>query len=117
MEEIKIGEYIRFKDGKIRKIINQDVDNHLIVDTYIYGGNWLTLNEQENILKHSFNIIDLVEVGDYVNGHKVVFVDDCEGYMKEIYCEDDENFGIWEEMITSILTKEQFENIEYKVEE
>ena len=61
MEEIKVGEYVRFKDGKIRKIINQDVDNHLIVDTIIYGGNWLTFNEKDNIVKHSSNIIDLIE--------------------------------------------------------
>ena len=68
------------------------------------------------IIKSSPNIIDLIEVGDYVNGHKVVLVDDCKGYMREIYCEDDEDFGIWEEMITSVVTKEQFEAMEYKIE-
>jgi len=116
-KEIKIGEYIRFKDGKIRKIISQDVDNHLIVDIYIYGGNWLTLNEQKNILKHSSNIIDLIEVGDYVNGSRVVEIISEE---KAVVVESQERIYLYtinEEDIKSIATKEQFANIEYKVEE
>ena len=28
-----------------------------------------------NIVKHSKNIIDLIEVGDYVNGYKVISID------------------------------------------
>ena len=60
--DIKVGEYVKFKDGEIRQVIGRDEDNHLLVDINIYDGNWLTFNEEANIVKHSFNLIDLLEV-------------------------------------------------------
>lgn len=35
--------------------------------------------------------------------------------MREVYCEDDEDFGIWDEMIETVVTKEMMESISYKV--
>lgn len=78
---------------------------------------------KSHIVKTSHNIIDLIEVGDYVNGHKVI--DDCrfdtnsEGNdFIEIGIESDKylNCYITLEDIKSILTKEQFEQMKYKVE-
>ena len=63
--DIKVGEYIKFKDGEIRQVIGRDEDNHLLVDINIYGGNWLTFNEEADIVKHRFNIIDLIETRRY----------------------------------------------------
>lgn len=76
------------------------------------------------ILKHSKNIIDLIEVGDYVNGYEVV------GIMEklqtgEIYLQltldytDLETGGnmICNKDIKSIVTKEMFSSVEYKVGE
>lgn len=73
--------------------------------------------------KMSKNIIDLIEVGDYVNGHKVfddmrVDTDDYGNDFIEIGIEIDNmlNHYIREEDIKSIVTKEQFEKMEFRLE-
>lgn len=65
----------------------------------------------------SFNIIDLIEEGDYINGHRVIFVNDTFTYASvnvetsgEATCEI-----IPKNNIKSIVTKEQFEQMSYKV--
>ena len=69
-------------------------------------------NVEESIIKSSPNIIDILEVGDYVNG----------GQVREIekdYIRISGGSYIWQflkkEEIKSIATKEQFKNIEYEV--
>ena len=58
-KDIKVGEYIRTKQGEI----------YIITDLEDYG---LKIDEFYNQIKnHSFNIIDLIEEGDYVNGEPV----------------------------------------------
>lgn len=108
MEDIKVGNYVRFKDGKIRKIVGKDVDGHLVIDLCIYGGRWLTFNEEEKIIACSPNIIDLIEVGDFVNGHIVEDLDDL-GY---ITLDNDE---IKYDDIKNIVTKEMFNSVKYEV--
>ena len=49
---MEVEEYVRSKDGRILKIVEYC--------------------KKTEIKKHSKNIIDLIEVGDYVNGHLVV---------------------------------------------
>ena len=70
------------------------------------------------IVKHSKNIIDLIEVGDYVNGHLVIDKKNDEGRM-EISLESDHliYYYIEEKDIKSIVTKEQFKQIQYEVGE
>ena len=63
MEEIKVGEYIRSKDGYIGKVQKLKPDfeynqNYLICEK----DNVMASNYTENIAKHSPNIIDLIEV-------------------------------------------------------
>lgn len=106
---MEIGYYIKDIFGRIGKIKSYSNGTYF---TEKFGAS------SGEIVKHSKNIIDLIEVGDYVNGHKVIEVDNHnKGMMREVYCEDDEDFGIWDEMIESVLTKEQFESIEYRLEE
>lgn len=71
---------------------------------------------KQQVVKHSKNIIDLIEIGDYINGHKIV---------GEIYGEDDNNLYfeieggfnkatyVGEKQIKSIVTKEQYKSVEY----
>lgn len=66
----------------------------------------------------SFNIIDLIEEGDYINGHRVIFVNDTFTYASvnvetsgEATCEI-----IPKNNIKTIVTKEQFEQMSYKIE-
>ena len=78
-------------------------------------------NIEKYIIKASFNIIDLIEVGDYVNGNKIIKIstDHC-GRNILIYGYDDGDrqvvITIYEDEIKSIVTKEQFESIKYSLE-
>jgi len=57
-------------------------------------------------------LIDLIEVGDYVNGERVINI-----IKKHKYLEvSDEEVVIDEKDIKSIVTKECFEGMEYKIE-
>lgn len=121
---IEVGEYIRFKNGKIRKAIGRDIDRHLLVDIYIYGSNWLTFNEEADILKHSKNIIDLIEDTDILqveiseewvekeNAIKFIIVG--QTYTINEIKEALEN-GMYK--IQQILTKEQYNQNCYRLEE
>lgn len=113
--EIEVGEYVRTKEnGIIGKIEQIGVSLFWLEDESAF-------KIQEKSYKHSKNIIDLIEVGDYVNGYKVIGVTldpapsgkcvdiDCDKPSYESY--------LFEEQIYSIVTKEQFASIEYKVEE
>ena len=66
-----------------------------------------------NIIKSSHNIIDLIEVGDYVNGGLVQGFEKLyigfDGMENPIYLKDVE--------IYSIVTKEQFAQMEYRIGE
>ena len=66
------------------------------------------------ITKASHNIIDLIEVGDYVNGVEVIDVDD-----EWITMSDTLPIlkSIANGLIKSILTKQQFESMNYKLED
>ena len=59
MEEIKVGEYIRTKTDGICKLISKEKDVDGEWAGYIDRPFWL---REKNILKHSSNIIDLIEV-------------------------------------------------------
>ena len=123
-DKLEIGMYVRTKKG-IAKIIGQNDDvrycypNAYISDTYLGINDDTEYLYEEDILKASFNIIDLIEVGDYVNGKKVGYIDDCEGAMREYYYDYEDvsvDVGHWFEEIKSIVTSQQFENMQYKVD-
>ena len=112
--EIEVGDYIRFDDGKIIKVIKEEVDyyNYLIKDVF-------ETQNTHSIKKYSKNIMDLIEEGDYVNGEYVAVIEkDKEGNITDI-CYEEENEGQLYSIgdIKSIVTKEQFSQMEYKLEE
>ena len=103
MEEIKVGEYVRTKDGQILKI-DSPRDMGYLEEGFPYF--------KQNIINHSPNIIDLVESEDYVNGEEVDKIrNDGEKYIRTLF-----NNVYRNKDIESIVTKEQFQNCEYKVE-
>lgn len=117
--EIKVGEYIRTEDGcigKVSKILETDIEEiYYCCDTSITGG------YEADITKHSHNIIDLVEVGDYVNG-KCVFatenrINDSgeKVVLAENYDEWTDDGVISNKDIETILTHELYEANCYKV--
>ena len=72
------------------------------------------------IVKHSKQLIDLIEVGDLVNGYKVINVIN-EGPCPSGKCvdidssKDSSECTLWEEDIETILTKESYMANCYKV--
>ena len=115
---IEAGEYVRTKRGKIRKV------KDTVAQYYITDRLNITDNNQfveEDIVKHSKNIIDLIEPGDIVNGHCVrkVYLDGAVKYMKLDNSHSVENnfSGVrtYEDDIKTILTKEQMEANQYVI--
>lgn len=115
MEEIKVGEYVRTRGiiGKLARIEYDKVDVSLkwyVLDRGNYGISYVN---KPYIEKHSFNIIDLIEVGDYVNGYKVLYQASCYSYFDTDTC--DWIYIKQDNQIKSIVTKEQFKSREYEV--
>ena len=109
MEEIKVGEYIRTKKGYLGKYLKSAEG----FDEFIDNEGTFGLDIEE-VTKHSPNIIDLIEVGDYVNGEKVINIDRVDSEYGIVKCSNGNHY--WNYEIKTIVTKEQFKAIEYKVE-
>ena len=128
-KELNIGDYVRTEYGiakiesfelKNKKMINLDKDI-MFCNMDIYR-NCCSINQ---VIKSSPNIIDLIEVGDYVNGDRVKAlkgdidshkINNEEDVIYTEYINDyDEWCGYEEDEIKSILTKEQFEAIKYEI--
>lgn len=117
--KLEVGMYVRTKDGCIAKI--EEVDDILIeFDNWLWQDydlqiDFVNADDEEKIktiTKVSHNIIDLIEVGDYVNGIKV---DDKAETLLWFY-DNDGDWYLENNDIKSIVTKEQFESISYKVD-
>ena len=122
--KIEVNEFVRTKNGKIRKITEEYQFNK-------YGKFWFLIKEnnkiencneyfidtinEKDIVKHSKNIIDLIEVGDILR----VF-DNLSETEEKVNIFDDEMLKAVKEdikdnnyKILSILTHEQFSSLEY----
>jgi hypothetical protein len=113
MNKLNVGEYVRTNYGLIGKIIDKykGVQGEIIykADVPSCDGDFDYTNIFKfEIIKTSPRIIDLIEVGDYVNGFYVID----KPFNQRIHTEFDDFF---EEDIESVVTKESFENISYKV--
>ena len=123
--KINIGDYVRTKDGKIFKWNKVCILKQETSEEYLKEHTRFSVIDEKDI-KSSPNIIDLIEVGDYVNGNKIVHIQEEQfpEYPKRLlFAGVDENNidDVWEvynnERIKSIVTKEQFESMEYKIGE
>ena len=109
--------YVRTKDGIIGKINYFINNNYTQKFTYIDNKGVSNILENDEILKASHSIIDLIEKNDFVNGHRVIQVDieslelDIENSMYGCGCETIDG----NKDIKSIVTKEQFESMKYEV--
>lgn len=115
---MEIGEYIRTPKGLIGKVLEKSFfgNTRYLIKWDIAKAYYIT--KIKNI-KHSKNIVDLIEVGDYVNGHKVVKIKhpvlqdklevESEAFKGEYFIDIKD--------IKSIVPKEQFANMEYKINE
>lgn len=119
--KLEVGMYVRTNLGEIGKVtaVAED-DTGLNLGLFYNSEPYLKGRE----IKASHNIIDLIEIGDYVNGYKVTKINikapitnnkaiECgiNSYGSSItYVYDNKD-------IKSIVTKEQFSQMEYKVGE
>lgn len=102
---IEVNEYVR-TNRIIARVIGRDDDNNILLDTQ-----QILTKSEEKIVKHSKQLIDLVEVGDYVNGKHVQKIkSDRNGKYILALIEI-----IEEQYIKTILTKEQYIANCYKV--
>ena len=125
--DIKVGDYIRTTDGIIGKVV--DTFTNIYPEPWeIVLDNGIDLHEEDlanrdiQIKSHSENLIDLIDTGDYINGYKVIHIDReapnnvYEGIELDMNNNYEYQF-IAKNKIKSILTKEQYEQNCYKVEE
>ena len=124
---MKVGDYVRYEYenciyiGKIKfisEVMGYEETLQLDIDD--------CMEEilKEDIIKSSPNIIDLIEVGDYVNGEQVSRIKQCPEYHlgDGILIFNEHNETIYSNFrtskyydITSIVTKESMERVTYYV--
>jgi len=120
---MKVGDYVRTKSGYIGKITSIDNEMNRV---YYYTKKITSAVPTQDIVKYvesKEQIIDLIEVGDYVNGYLVKDID----YAFDDVVMNNKNARVvpyidcnknnYIDDIKSIVTKEQFKNMEYKVGE
>nr|DAF02459.1 MAG TPA: hypothetical protein [Bacteriophage sp.] len=123
------GMYIRTNYGKIDKILKLN-------ESYVKGESQkdeFYAYDIENIVKASYSIIDILEVGDYANGVEITEIyekgDSFRGNRNYIFKEKiievaNDNYEtipvealFTNNGIETIVTKEQFEQMEYRIGE
>lgn len=122
--ELKENMYIRTKDGIIDKIIfdynGHCADPHCKCKHLSCAKNYY---DEDEVIKASYNIIDLIEVGDYVNGKKIVDIGCLTNGPREgtkvidYYITPSAVSYLENEDIKSVVAKELFEYMEYRIGE
>ena len=108
---IEVNEYVRTKNGIIDKVIN----SNFYMSIYVECEKGLYLIE--NIVKHSKQLIDLIKVGDIVNGMEILDIHKPRDLWEPIEIRVDSRYTnfILAEDIKTILTKESYMANCYKV--
>ena len=111
---MKVGDYVITKDrlhiGKIYNINDFREQSMMYAIDFPKQDDFIFMGEDD--FKSSPNIIDLIEVGDYVNGEEVKEKFD---YLLGFECGQDGEYYRDEKDIKSIVTKEQFEAMKYEI--
>lgn len=110
--DIKVGEYVRTPYNKIEKVIKITKENGwtcVTTNKDAYELQWL----KNNKVKHSKNIIDLIEVGDIVNNGYIYEVGKTKDGHKWVH--NLNGLLLFENDIATILTHEQYNKNCFKV--
>lgn len=133
--KLEVGMYVRLKNDVEDIVVINKIAN--VFETTILtendGSNYQGEYTKENVVKASYNIIDILEVGDYVNGVEITEI-----YEKGDSFRGNRNYNFKEKIIEvandnyetipvealftnneieTIVTKEQFEYMEYRIGE
>ena len=129
--KLEVGQFVRTKDGKIGKYFGEKAyePNKICIwtETTNEGIKVTPIIDKNTIVKASYNIIDILEVGDYVNGSEVLDFeyklikgnDNFTNFAvvtENCYLENTDSWII-EKNIKSVITHEQMEQMAYKVVE
>ncbi len=125
-DKIEVGEYYRTKNGLIRKIKTIKSGKRQFTRTTVTLINGR--HRLEDIVKHSKQLIDLIEVGDIVNKELVIGIIDITNdkeervdrklitqYRSAQFTGLDIRYYIYDDDIKTILTKESYMANCYKV--
>ena len=123
--KLEVGQFARLKSGYICKIININdfrepnmkygVEANYLKDVMFIG--------DDDVVKTSYNIIDILEVGDYVDGQKIVDIGCLTNGPRKgtkvinYYITPNAVSYLENEDIKSVITHEQMEQMAYKVED
>lgn len=117
MEALSVGMYVRTKDGIIARIKEIDNNERLYLNQKsIYTDDYKhDLIIYYEVIKASYDIIDILEVGDYVNGY---YVEDVLKTFVNVAVGSNyfQSPTIYEKDIKSIVTKEMYSSVEYRME-
>ncbi len=108
--KLEVGQFIRTNYGKIDKILKLN-------GSYVKGVSQkdeFYAYDLDNIVKASYNIIDILEVDDYVNGELITKLKkdkECK------YLVTMNNNVIRNKDIDTLITHEQIAQISYRIEE
>lgn len=117
--DLKVGMYVRYARGmingcipiRIARIVDCSDDVLIKID----NGQCIL---RDDVIKASHNLIDLIELGDYVNSKRVYNISIVDG-LKYLDVESEDYLAdmpfINADQITSVVAKEQFESIKYEV--
>lgn len=112
MKELKVEMYVRTKEGKIFDCyVSEQMGKPIYYPKSSKTNGYI---DYEEVYKKSKCIVDLIEVGDYVNGVEVEEINDKEIMLVDTHLWIDK--AVANRLIESIVTKEQFEDIKYEVE-
>jgi hypothetical protein len=120
--KLEVGMFVKYTRGAINGYVPPRIartvdcsDNELIK---IDNGQVIL---RSDVIKARHKIIDLIEVGDYVNGLRINSITEVDEnhdvrlvWNLTTYGDDDISFS--NEEIKSIVTKEQFESMKYEVD-
>ena len=113
--ELSENMYVRTKDGYISQYKYYDTTNMgKLLCIPLSNGTFANI---EDIIKASYSIIDILEVGDYVNSEKIDYISISKDGKKRPLIRDNIYLFDKYKSINSIVTKEQFEQMSYKVGE
>lgn len=125
--KLEVGMYVRSKiNGLIGKIANiEELINEkgvLYYELEQKGSGYGFCSTEIDSVKASFDIIDLIKEGDYINGQKVYYSEEFNALYVQGFNVDGDFYIIFItqksfiDNIETIVTKESYSSVEYRVE-
>ena len=120
---MKVGDYVRTKNGEIGKLVNVEIyyvlgqNDKDKFSCVLFNNSYVPCIVSNDFIIKKGQPIDLIETGDYVNGLKVDEIDEKGIYNYNSYDGWRVNIASCNEEIKSIVTSEQFSQMEYRIGE